>query len=120
MSKSKGNFLTLRGTLPTALDVRGFRYLVVSSQYRTTLGFSGKSLEGAKNTVKRLDKVRVSVACLCLEGGRFWGGACGWCCLFAGVGACSGLRGREAMIVLRMLWARSSSSSSGLSCFGSS
>lgn len=59
MSKSKGNFLTLSGTLPTALDVRAFRYLVVSSQYRTTLGFSGKSLEGAKNTLKRLDKLRV-------------------------------------------------------------
>eukprot|EP00903_Cladosiphon_okamuranus_P015160 g14018.t1 len=61
MSKSKGNFLTLSGTLPTALDVRAFRYLVVSSQYRTTLGFSSKSLEGAKNTVKRLDKLRVAL-----------------------------------------------------------
>lgn len=59
MSKSKGNFLTLKSTLETALDVRAFRYLVVSSQYRTTLGFSKKSLEGAKNTVKRLDKLRV-------------------------------------------------------------
>lgn len=59
MSKSKGNFLTLKGTLATALDVRAFRYLVVSSQYRTTLGFSTKSLEGAKNTVQRLDKLRV-------------------------------------------------------------
>lgn len=59
MSKSKGNFLTLRGTLATALDVRAFRYLVVSSQYRTALGFSAKSLEGAKNTVRRLDKLRV-------------------------------------------------------------
>lgn len=64
MSKSKGNFVTLSGTLPTALDVRAFRYLVVSSQYRTTLGFSSKSLEGAKNTVKRLDKLRVRVMCL--------------------------------------------------------
>lgn len=59
MSKSKGNFLTLKSTLETALDVRAFRYLVVSSQYRTTLGFSKKSLEGAKNTVRRLDKLRV-------------------------------------------------------------
>lgn len=59
MSKSKGNFLTLKGTLATALDVRAFRYLVVSSQYRTTLGFSKTSLEGAKKTVQRLDKLRV-------------------------------------------------------------
>ncbi|CAN0276869.1 unnamed protein product, partial [Ectocarpus sp. 4 AP-2014] len=59
MSKSKGNFLTLKSTLATALDVRAFRYLVVSSQYRTTLGFSMKSLESAKNTLRRLDKLRV-------------------------------------------------------------
>lgn len=84
MSKSKGNFLTLSGTLPTALDVRAFRYLVVSSQYRTTLGFSSKSLEGAKNTVKRLDKLRVSVMRVAL-GGRWgrevhrWRAFCCWC-----------------------------------------
>lgn len=59
MSKSKGNFLTLKSTLTTALDVRAFRYLVVTSQYRTTLGFSMKSLESAKNTLQRLDKLRV-------------------------------------------------------------
>lgn len=60
MSKSKGNFLTLKGTLRSALDIRAFRYLVVASQYRTTLGFSDKSLEGARRTVQRLDKLRVS------------------------------------------------------------
>lgn len=60
MSKSKGNFLTLKGTLDSALDVRAFRYLVVASQYRTTLAFSKKSLDGARNTVQRLDKLRVS------------------------------------------------------------
>ncbi|CAM9327264.1 unnamed protein product [Pylaiella littoralis] len=70
MSKSKGNFLTLKGTLATALDVRAFRYLVVSSQYRTTLGFSTKSLEGAKNTVRRLDKLRVSSAAAAVAGGE--------------------------------------------------
>lgn len=62
MSKSKGNFLTLKSTLKTAVDVRAFRYLVVSSQYRTNLSFSGTSLDGARNTVQRLDKLRVSEA----------------------------------------------------------
>lgn len=70
MSKSKGNFLTLKGTLDTGLDVRAFRYLVVSSQYRTTLGFSKNSLEGAKNTVQRLDKLRVRLRCGCVWGMR--------------------------------------------------
>lgn len=61
MSKSKGNFLTLKSTLKTAVDVRAFRYLVVSSQYRTNLSFSGTSLDGARNTVQRLDKLRAGL-----------------------------------------------------------
>ncbi|CAN0433539.1 unnamed protein product, partial [Laminaria digitata] len=71
MSKSKGNFLALKSTLETALDVRAFRYLVVSSQYRTTLGFSKTSLEGAKNTVRRLDKLRTALeAAAAIAGGE--------------------------------------------------
>ena len=34
MSKSLGNFLTLRGACPTPIEVRAYRYLVISSQYR--------------------------------------------------------------------------------------
>jgi len=56
MSKSKGNFLTLRDTLKTSLEIRGFRYLVVTSQYRMALNFTPESLNFAKNTIKRLDK----------------------------------------------------------------
>lgn len=57
MSKSKGNFVTLRSAFKTAMDVRAFRYLVVTSQYRTLLNFTPDALEGAKNAVKRLDKL---------------------------------------------------------------
>ncbi|CAM9260357.1 unnamed protein product [Chrysoparadoxa australica] len=58
MSKSLGNFLTLKGSLKTALDVRAFRYLVVTSQHRMPLNFTPEALKGCKNTVKRLDKFR--------------------------------------------------------------
>ena len=57
MSKSKGNFKTLR-SFGTAKDVRAFRYLVVTSQYRMPLNFSPDTLEGATNAVKKLDRFR--------------------------------------------------------------
>jgi cysteinyl-tRNA synthetase len=61
MSKSKGNFLTLRTACPTADDVRAYRYLVVSSQYRNPLSFTEKALGAAKGALKRLDKVKVQI-----------------------------------------------------------
>ena len=51
MSKSKGNFLTLRSALGTDLDLRAFRYLVVCSQYRTPLNFNAEALQGAVTAV---------------------------------------------------------------------
>ena len=61
MSKSKGNFLTLRTACPTADDVRAYRYLVVSSQYRNPLSFTEKALSAAKGALKRLDKVKLQI-----------------------------------------------------------
>jgi cysteinyl-tRNA synthetase len=61
MSKSKGNFLTLRSALATDLELRAFRYLVVSSQYRTPLNFNAEALQGARKTVLRLDKLRAAL-----------------------------------------------------------
>lgn len=57
MSKSLGNFLTLRTACPTADDVRAYRYLVVSSQYRNPLAFTPQAIQAAKNAIKRIDKV---------------------------------------------------------------
>lgn len=57
MSKSKGNFLTLRGACPKAVDVRAYRYLVVSSQYRNPLSFTDAAMKASKNALKRMDKV---------------------------------------------------------------
>ena len=62
MSKSKGNFLTLRTALSSGLDVRAFRYLIVSSQYRAALNFSPETLASSRNTIKRLDKFRLFIA----------------------------------------------------------
>lgn len=58
MSKSKGNFLTLRKACPTSEDVRAYRYLVVSSQYRNPLSFTETALGAAKGALKRLDRIQ--------------------------------------------------------------
>jgi len=61
MSKSKGNFLTLRTACPKGDDVRAYRYLVVSSQYRNPLTFTQKTLDASKSALKRIDKVRTQL-----------------------------------------------------------
>lgn len=61
MSKSKGNFLTLRGACPKADDVRAYRYLVVSSQYRNPLSFTEAAMGAAKGALKRMDRIREQI-----------------------------------------------------------
>jgi len=61
MSKSKGNFLTLRGACPTSDDVRAYRYLIVSSQYRNPLSFTDAALGAAKGALKRLDRAKAMI-----------------------------------------------------------
>lgn len=46
MSKSLGNFLTIRDVLKTAEECRAFRYLVISSSYRQSLNFAPEVLTG--------------------------------------------------------------------------
>lgn len=58
MSKSLGNFRTLRDIAKKPDDARAFRYLVVSSQYRSALAFTDQSLKSARSTIKRLDALR--------------------------------------------------------------
>lgn len=62
MSKSLGNFLTLSNACPSAVEVRAYRYLVVSSQYRNALNFSPEATKGAKNSLKRIDAVQAQLA----------------------------------------------------------
>lgn len=58
MSKSLGNFRTMRDIAKKPDDARAFRYLVVSSQYRSALAFTDECFKSAKSTVKRLDALR--------------------------------------------------------------
>jgi cysteinyl-tRNA synthetase len=58
MSKSLGNFLTLRGACPTPDDVRAYRYLAVSSQYRQALAFTPQAMTAARNAIARMDKIK--------------------------------------------------------------
>ena len=58
MSKSLGNFLTVRDIVNTPDDARAFRYLVVSNHYRTAFNFSAEVLDAARNTMRRLDNFR--------------------------------------------------------------
>ena len=61
MSKSLGNFRTLQELCPTALDIRAYRYLVISSQYRNPLRLSEQALKAAKSALQRMDSVQSQV-----------------------------------------------------------
>ena len=58
MSKSLGNFQTLRQLVQKPLDARAFRYLVITSHYRSDLNFSSHTMRSARKTIKRLDAFR--------------------------------------------------------------
>lgn len=54
MSKSLGNFYTLRDLLAKGYDPRAIRYLLLSTHYKQQLNFTFEGLEAAKNTVEKL------------------------------------------------------------------
>ncbi len=54
MSKSLGNFYTLRDLLKKGYSGRAVRYLLAATHYRQKLNFTLKGLEGANNSVNRL------------------------------------------------------------------
>ena len=55
MSKSLGNFYTLRNLLDKGYSGREVRYLLLSTHYRTQLNFTLGGLTAARNSLKRLD-----------------------------------------------------------------
>ena len=55
MSKSLGNFYTLRDLLEKGYSGRQIRYLLLGTHYRQELNFTFKGLDAAKNTLQRLD-----------------------------------------------------------------
>ena len=62
MSKSLGNFFTLRDIVKSPDDARGFRYLMVASHYRMPLNFTMEALDGAKNALRHLTNFRSRLA----------------------------------------------------------
>lgn len=54
MGKSEGNFITLNGLIEKRCDPLAFRYLVLTSHYRSRLNFSWESLEASKNSLNNL------------------------------------------------------------------
>ncbi len=55
MSKSKGNFYTLRDILERGHDRRALRFLLLSTHYRSPLNFTYAALAQATSEVQRLD-----------------------------------------------------------------
>ena len=55
MSKSKGNFYTLRDLLKKGYDPLQVRYVLISTHYRQPLNFTLPGLEAAKEALERLD-----------------------------------------------------------------
>ena len=56
MSKSLGNFFTLRDLLAKGYGGREIRYLLLSAHYRETFNFTLEGLDGGRNAVSRLDE----------------------------------------------------------------
>ncbi|MBW2984719.1 cysteine--tRNA ligase [Candidatus Woesearchaeota archaeon] len=55
MSKSLGNFYTLRDILKKGHDPMAIRYLLMATHYRQKLNFTFEGLEAATNAIKRLN-----------------------------------------------------------------
>src|SRR5688572_3259950 len=56
MSKSLGNFFTLRDLLAKGFTGREVRYLLLSAHYRDTFNFTLDGLAGAKSALARIDE----------------------------------------------------------------
>lgn len=56
MSKSLGNFFTLRDLLAKGFSGREIRYLLLTSHYRESFNFTLEGLQGARAALARLDE----------------------------------------------------------------
>jgi cysteinyl-tRNA synthetase len=56
MSKSLGNFYTLRDLIARGFTGREIRYLLLSAHYRETFNFTLENLQGAKTALARIDE----------------------------------------------------------------
>ena len=56
MSKSLGNFFTLRDLLAKGFTGREIRYLLLTAHYRETFNFTLEGLQGARAALARIDE----------------------------------------------------------------
>lgn len=68
MSKSLGNFYTLRDLLEKGISPDAIRYLLLSTHYRQQLNFTFEALEAAKNAVTRLNDFVLNLSHVKKEG----------------------------------------------------
>jgi cysteinyl-tRNA synthetase len=61
MSKSLGNFFTLRDLLDKEYDPRAIRLILLSTHYRKKLNFTKKGMKAAENTVKKLHEFMAKI-----------------------------------------------------------
>jgi cysteinyl-tRNA synthetase len=61
MSKSLGNFYTLRDLIDKGFSPVSFRYLMYSSHYRTKTNFTLEALEASKTALRRLQQVYLDI-----------------------------------------------------------
>ncbi|PJZ28138.1 cysteine--tRNA ligase [Leptospira kmetyi] len=54
MSKSKGNFYTLRDLIARGLDPKSIRFLLISSHYRSKLNFSTDRIAEASSNIRKI------------------------------------------------------------------
>lgn len=59
MSKSKGNFYTLRDLLQKGFDPMAIRFLLLSVPYRKRLNFTLEGIESARNSIKRIESFKM-------------------------------------------------------------
>lgn len=61
MSKSFGNFYTLRDIEKRSFDPIAFRYLILTAHYRSKLNFTWESLKSAQNALEKLREIVLSL-----------------------------------------------------------
>jgi len=62
MSKSKGNFFTLRDLLQRGIDPLAIRYTLASVPYRRKLNFTNDALHQAESSLKRLQELQLRLS----------------------------------------------------------
>lgn len=67
MSKSLGNFYTLRDLIAKGYEGRYIRYLLIQTHYRTQLNFTFRALEAARASLQRIDDFIVRLKTLAMD-----------------------------------------------------